>query len=140
MLLAPVLAATAPFAANADRKNAPPPSFGDSSGFTERDRQIWHHGQWYHVKHDGRFGWWWVVPGLKLWYLYRGPTYPDPNPFSSPIAMDKATAPLPVSNESPPGPQYLYYCESKKGYYPFVPTCSENWERVPSIPPGERTQ
>lgn len=139
-LLLSVLAAMVPFSAIADRKHASPPSFGDSSGFTERDRQIWHHGQWYHVRHDGRLGWWWVVPGVNLWYLYKDPTYPDPNPFTSPIAMDRGAAPLPVSKVSSPHPPYWYYCKSENGYYPYVPSCPEDWQRVPVIPPGVRAQ
>lgn len=135
-----VLVEMSSFPANADGKHSSPPSFGDSSGFTERDRQIWHHGRWYHVRHDGQFGWWWVVPGLKRWYLYKSPTFPDPNPFARPIAMNKGPAPVPKSNVSSPGPHYLYYCGSENGYYPYVATCPEHWERVPAIPPGARTQ
>lgn len=139
-LLFSVLVTMASSPAYAGGKHRSPPSFGNSSGFTERDRQIWHDGRWYHVKHDGQLGWWWVVPGANRWYLYKGPTYPDPNPFTPPITVEKGPAPAPISNVSSPSPRYWYYCKSEDGYYPYVPTCPEDWKRVPAIPPGVRAQ
>ncbi|NDU86125.1 MAG: hypothetical protein G3H99_05880, partial [Ferrovum sp.] len=38
--------------------------------------------------------------------------------------------------EAPAGPQSWFYCESAKGYYPYVKSCSEPWHEVPSTPPG----
>jgi hypothetical protein len=36
---------------------------------------------------------------------------------------------------APPAPSastaYWYYCPSAKGYYPTVPSCSEEWIKVP---------
>lgn len=134
------LMATAPFSADANRNHTSPPSFGDITGLTERDRQTWHHGRWYHVSHAGKLGWWWVVPGIELWYLYKAPTYPYPNPFATPIAMDKGPAPPPVPSASPSSRHYWYYCEPEDGYYPYVATCPADWERVPAIPPGAMAQ
>ncbi len=31
-------------------------------------------------------------------------------------------------------PQWWYWCPSAKGYYPYVSTCSEGWQRVPPQP------
>lgn len=31
--------------------------------------------------------------------------------------------------------QWWYWCPSAKGYYPYVSTCSEGWQRVPPQPP-----
>lgn len=28
-----------------------------------------------------------------------------------------------------------YYCQNPAGYYPYVKTCSNGWQRVPSTPP-----
>jgi hypothetical protein len=38
----------------------------------------------------------------------------------------------------PPAPQaptaFWYYCSSAKGYYPTVPSCPEEWVKVPERP------
>jgi Family of unknown function (DUF6515) len=34
-----------------------------------------------------------------------------------------------------PAPGSWYYCESAKGYYPYVPECREGWRTVPAAPP-----
>lgn len=31
--------------------------------------------------------------------------------------------------------QWWYWCQSAKGYYPYVSACSEGWQRVPPQPP-----
>ena len=37
---------------------------------------------------------------------------------------------------APVGPaQWWYWCASAKGYYPYVSTCSEGWQRVAPQPP-----
>ena len=33
--------------------------------------------------------------------------------------------------------QWWYWCASAKGYYPYVSTCSEGWQRVPPQPPQQ---
>lgn len=37
-----------------------------------------------------------------------------------------------------PAPGNWYYCESAKGYYPYVPECREGWRTVPAAPPPGR--
>ena len=36
--------------------------------FAEHDLKIWRRGNWFHGRHDGRFGWWWISAGV--WYFY----------------------------------------------------------------------
>ncbi len=37
---------------------------------------------------------------------------------------------------APAGPSQWFYCDSAKGYYPYVKQCPEPWHAVPSTPPG----
>lgn len=79
------------------------------------------YGHWVHGWHGGRFGWWWAGP--RVWYWYPGPVYagyPPPDYF------------VPAG----PAPELTwYYCDSAKGYYPYVRACREGWRAVPAVPP-----
>ena len=92
----------------------------DIHRFHERDFDVWRTGRWYHGRHDGRPGWWWVLG--NAWYYYPQPVYPYPDPYQPPVAV----AP-------PPGPprQLYYYCPRPRGYYPYVATCRVPWRAVP---------
>jgi hypothetical protein len=90
----------------------------DIHRFREHDLERWRSGAWYHTRHGGRFGWWWVVGGL--WYFYPAPVYPYPNPYEPPIGS------------VPPPPRVYYYCDNPPGYYPYVPECRTPWRTVPS--------
>jgi hypothetical protein len=84
----------------------------------------WHGGGWRHGWHDGRFGWWWIVPGWADWYYYNAPVYPYPDPYLPP---GMATGPTP----------YWYHCPNPQGYYPYVQQCYGPWQPVPpqAVPP-----
>jgi hypothetical protein len=103
---------------------------GDIARFHEHDWDLWRGGRWYHSTHGGRFGWWWVAGGL--WYFYPAPVYPYPNPYEPPVAVVVPQAP--AAAPPPPQPQNWYYCESSRGYYPYVPSCAEGWRAVPATP------
>lgn len=108
---------------------------GDIHRFHERDIDLWRGGRWHHGRHEGRLGWWWIVAGA--WYFYPGPIYPYPDPYLPPVTV----TPPPVPGPVPAAPQYWYYCPNPSGYYPYVPQCTTNWQRVPAsvqpdIPPG----
>jgi hypothetical protein len=104
---------------------------GDIARFHERDLDRWHGGHWFHGKHFGRLGWWWVVGGA--WYFYPAPVCPYPDPYVPPAVVMQAPSALPT----PSTPQYWYYCPSAKGYYPYVVECPEGWRPVaPQTPPG----
>jgi hypothetical protein len=104
---------------------------GHIERFHEHDWALWRAGVWRHEVHDGRLGWWWVVG--PNWYFYPEPVYPYPDPYVPPVAVivpQTSASPAPP----PPTPQYWYYCESAKGYYPYVPECPSGWRVVPATP------
>jgi hypothetical protein len=89
---------------------------------------VWRGGRWHHGWHDDHFGWWWIVGGL--WYFYPQPVYPYPDPYAPPVVV---TQPPPAAAS----PQVWYYCDSARGYYPYVPSCPGGWRTVPAVPPGQ---
>lgn len=97
---------------------------GDIRAFPRHDFPRWRSGYWYHGSHGGRIGWWWVV-GPSLWYYYPTPVYPYPDPYVPPVVADL---------NMPPPPQYWYFCDSAKTYYPYVQSCPEGWKTVPVTP------
>jgi len=72
------------------------------------------------------------------WRPYPHPYYWYPPPYyvyRPPTVVVEQPA---VYVERPPAPAaptaYWYYCESGKGYYPTVPSCAEEWIKVPERP------
>jgi hypothetical protein len=74
--------------------------------------------------------------------------YPYPDPYLPPIVVEDSPPPAvviqqppseapppPSSVAAPQTPQNWYYCESAKGYYPYVPSCPAGWQMVPASPP-----
>jgi hypothetical protein len=57
-----------------------------------------------------------------------------------PPAAPPAPAPVAAAPTAPtPGaqaPAVWYYCDSAKGYYPYVSQCPEGWKSVPATPPA----
>ncbi len=96
---------------------------GDIHRFNDHDWERWHRGRWYHGRHGGRLGWWWIVGGV--WYFYPQPIYPYPDPYVPPgVVPAPPVAP-------PPPPAAYYYCDNPRGYYPYVPACRLPWRVVP---------
>jgi hypothetical protein len=94
----------------------------------------WHGGRWHRGWDSGGiyfgFGPWW---GWDAYDYYPYP-YAYPYPYTYPYAYPAApalTAPAPIA----PPPSYWYYCRSKKAYYPYVSSCPEAWQQVPTQPP-----
>ena len=118
-----------PAAAPAPRSAAVPASrpawHGEIGRFHEHDMDLWRGGRWHHGHHDGRIGWWWIVAGTWYFYPTRVETYPDP--YQPPVVV-VPPAPVPA--------QYWYYCSNPAGYYPYVPRCNVNWQRVPATVPS----
>ena len=98
---------------------------GDIRHFHERDLHRWRGGHWYHGRHAGRTGWWWIVG--PAWYFYPAPIRPYPDPYLPPVEV----APPPAAITPP---QYWYYCANPPGYYPYVAQCRSRWKRVPATP------
>lgn len=116
--------------AQREHRSRPPQWHGDIGRFHEHDWGLWRGGHWTRARHDGRLGWWWVVG--TSWYFYPAPVYPYPNPWEPPPAI-VVNPPLGYAPSAPPT-QYWYYCESSRGYYPYVPTCADGWKQVPAMP------
>ncbi len=59
--------------------------------------------------------------------------YPPPYYYGPPAVV---YAPPPVVYQAPPvsytapAPQYWYYCDNPKGYYPYVNSCAAGWRQV----------
>ena len=76
------------------------------------DLDRWHGGQWQHISHNGRLGWWWTVG--PDWYFFDAPVYPYPDlytPYNQPFG-------------------WWYWCDSSQEYYPYVTSCAVPWESV----------
>lgn len=118
---------------------------GDIRYFDSRDMNHWRSGYWHHGSHGGRIGWWWVIGGA--WYFYPQPIYPYPDPYRPPVVVvEQAPPPVVVQVPAPavvpaqpaapavPTPQFWYYCDAAKAYYPYVATCPSGWQTVPATP------
>jgi hypothetical protein len=77
------------------------------------------------------------VVGTPVGALLVPAAYSYPPPYYYPPTV--VVQPPPVYIEQPPPappapPAYWYYCMSAKAYYPSVPTCPEDWIKVPARP------
>ena len=94
-----------------------------------------HHGGWYGGWGYGYYprGYWWG-PGI---FAYPGWGWP----YSYPYFYRSYQAP-PQVVEQPPEydepeqqqPDYWYYCQNPKGYYPYIKSCPGGWMQV--VPNG----
>jgi hypothetical protein len=71
-----------------------------------------------------------VVPFGPYWRPYWG-YYPYAYPYAYPPVV---VQPSPQVSVQPPPPQYWYYCDNPKGYYPYVPQCPGGWRAVSPTP------
>ena len=62
----------------------------------------------------------------------EAPVQAPPPPAPAPAAFPAPAASAPAASAS------WYYCESAKGYYPYVSECREGWRAVPATPPQMR--
>ncbi len=92
-------------------------------------------------------GWGWGLGlgfGLGLLYArpyyspYYYPYYPPAYYYPQTVIVNQPPAWTPGTTVVSPGNAagYWYYCESARGYYPYVPQCPEPWRPVPATPPG----
>ncbi|HEX2438510.1 MAG TPA: hypothetical protein VHT71_09375 [Methylomirabilota bacterium] len=94
----------------------------------------WHGGPRVFVSVGPRF-WWGPYP--YPYYYYPPPYYyTPPVVIQDPPVYVQQQPPAPavqqqVSPSVPPAEAYWYYCAPSKEYYPRVPTCSEEWIKVP---------
>ncbi len=99
--------------------------------------------------YGGGWGWGWGGIGLGLGlgaaylanpYVYS-PYYGYPYGYASPatVVIDNSTPVSPQGTTVAPSAQgsgSWFYCDSAKGYYPYVAQCPEPWRRVSATPPG----
>ena len=106
--------------------------------------------------YGGGWGWGWGGIGLGLGlgaaYLanpyvyapYYDYPYAYPYGYAPPaVVIDNSGAPVSPQGTTmaPPAPGQQasgswFYCDSAKGYYPYVAQCPEPWRRVSATPPG----
>jgi hypothetical protein len=123
-----VLAFAVGSSANVAWASHPSSHFVAHHGF--RHNGGWHRPIWGHVYYGP---WPWFYP----WYFgYTIPVFPttlytEPPPEQY-IEMNPPTNP-PANVQ----PNIWYYCANPQGYYPYVKSCSGNWQEVPAEPPKQ---
>lgn len=81
----------------------------------------------------------WIGPGWGPGWWGPAYTYPYPYYVGPPVVVQQQppteyAAPEP----QPEQPSYWYFCQSPKGYYPYVKQCPGGWMKVvPTPPPTE---
>jgi hypothetical protein len=72
-------------------------------------------------------------PAVSVWAPPLGPTvYVE---SGAAVAETSPAAPPPA----PSAQQWWYWCGSARGYYPYVESCPEGWQRVPpQVPPARQ--
>ena len=77
--------------------------------------------------------------GAPYWGPAWGPGWGPWYPAYYPPAVIVASPPAPVQyierSEQPLQSGFWYYCETSRGYYPYVKDCPSGWKAVPSAPP-----
>src|SRR5215471_5816046 len=98
----------------------------------------WTGGHWNHGWHGARYGWWWTVG--NAWYYYPQPVYPYPGYLPGDEYYDGSynlkNYPQQYIQPTPsaqPRSSFWYYCDSPRGYYPYVRDC-DNWREVLADP------
>ncbi len=105
------------------------------------------HGHGHH-HHGTRFSFgFWGGPGFwgpGYWgpgYGYWGPPAVVYAPAPEPrvwVESNPAPVPPPVASTDANAPQWWYWCASSRGYYPYVSSCAEGWQRVAPQPQAPR--
>lgn len=70
------------------------------------------------------------------YYFDSSPMYPDGSPT---VIVGPSMPPQATGMVAPPSsatPSSWYFCDSAKGYYPYVTQCPQPWRTVPAMPPG----
>jgi len=80
--------------------------------------------------------------GYPFWGPYWGPWYyPPPYAYHSvPVVVRSEPVTYIEQGSAPAADQggWWYYCDTTRGYYPYVKECPAGWQRVPPAPPGAR--
>lgn len=74
------------------------------------------------------------------WGPYWGPWWHYPPPYYYPapavVVPSQPTTYIERGSEPElPATGWWYYCDTARGYYPYVKECPSGWQRVPPAPP-----
>jgi hypothetical protein len=77
--------------------------------------------------------------GYPYWASpFWGPWYYPPPYYYHPVPVVVSPPPPVTYVEQGHSGNWWYYCETAKGYYPYVKECPTGWQRVPPTPPGSK--
>ena len=122
-----LMAVSEPASANGRHGYRHGPSVNFSFGYWGGPR-YWGHGWGY-----GGPGWGYWGPPAVLYAPSQVIVQQEPRVW---VESDQAVATPPVSNvpSDANAPQWWYWCVSARGYYPYVSSCAEGWQRVAPQP------
>jgi hypothetical protein len=79
--------------------------------------------------------------GAPYWGPYWGPWWYHPPPsyyYPGPAVYVPAQPTTYIEQSGAPASDsagWWYYCDTARGYYPYVKECPSGWQRVPPAPP-----
>lgn len=94
----------------------------------------------YHYHHDGgRLDWLGALLLIGMTAaIFNAATQPSAPPPTRvvPVPVEPLPAPPPTQYIEKPvtAGAWYYYCRSESQYYPYIRTCPEEWELVPTVP------
>jgi len=79
---------------------------------------------------------WAAYPYGYGYYPYQQVIVTQPAAPTVYVERDQQVQPVAPQSAAPVQSSDWYYCRKPEGYYPYVRTCSEGWQRVPAQPPA----
>jgi hypothetical protein len=73
--------------------------------------------------------------GFGPYWGWPGPYYYPPAYYPPAVVVAQPAAPTQYVERTEPQAGYWYYCETSRGYYPYVKDCPSGWKAVPPAPP-----
>ena len=72
--------------------------------------------------------------GYGYWGPYWGPWWYPPPYYYYPAPVVVREEPVHYIEQGQDTSGWWYYCDSSRGYYPYVKECPSGWQRVPPAP------
>ena len=87
-------------------------------------------------------GGWWIIPALiggAMVYELSRPQPPDA-PYPTPVYVEPqqqvyVPSSQPVYEQGVAPVRNWYFCAAANGYYPYVRSCPNGWQTIPTSPP-----